>query len=259
MPDTRIDALINVFSGTLRLWRGAMVYQQTPPPPQLLKLYDIEACPYCRLVREVLSELDLDAVILPCPKNGTRYRNEAIRVGGKAQFPLLVDDNTGRVIYESGDIVDYLYAQYGRGRRRRWRLLHPLAVISSQAASLLMLRLGGLTGLRARPSRAPQQWLELYSFEASPFSKPVRARLCELELGYQLRSTAKAHWRDIGPPSFRDQLFKGEKGTSRNRRWLAEHTGQVQVPYLIDANTGTAMYESAAILRYLDQTYAAAN
>jgi glutathione S-transferase len=30
----------------------------------------------------------------------------------------------------------------------------------------------------------------------------------------------------------------------------------VQVPYLIDANTGAAMYESDDILRYLNKTYA---
>lgn len=51
-------------------------------------------------------------------------------------------------------------------------------------------------------------------------------------------------WSDMGPPAFRD----GPMGTSRNRRWLAEHSGRVQVPYLRDPNTGTEMYESDAIL-----------
>ena len=39
-------------------------------PIQLLQLYDIENCPYCRLVREALTELDLDVEIYPCPKIG---------------------------------------------------------------------------------------------------------------------------------------------------------------------------------------------
>jgi glutathione S-transferase len=30
----------------------------------------------------------------------------------------------------------------------------------------------------------------------------------------------------------------------------------VQVPYLVDPNTGTAMFESTAIRAYLQQTYA---
>lgn len=255
---TKIDAVINLFAGTARLWRGSVAYRRTPPPARLLKLYDIEACPYCRLVRETLTELDLDAMILPCPKNGTRFRVDAQRIGGKQQFPLLVDDNTGTTLYESGDIVDYLQRTYGRGKHRI-ALLHPLAVLSSQIASLLMFRSRGLTGIRAKASRAPAQPLELYSFESSPFSKPVRARMCELELPYLLRNAGKGGWKDMGPPSFRDSLFKGEKGTTRNRRWLADNTGQVQVPYLVDANTGTAMYESGDILKYLDRTYALRN
>ena len=32
--------------------------------------------------------------------------------------------------------------------------------------------------------------------------------------------------------------------------------GQIQVPYLLDPNTGAALYESRAILEYLDRTYA---
>jgi glutathione S-transferase len=55
----------------------------------------------------------------------------------------------------------------------------------------------------------------------------------------------------------RDRLHKSPKETSRNRKLLAERTGRVQLPYLVDPNTGTEMYESAAILRYLEETYAA--
>ena len=38
---------------------------------------------------------------------------------------------------------------------------------------------------------------------------------------------------------------------------LFERTGRVQVPYLIDPNTGVEMFESTAIVAYLDKTYAA--
>jgi glutathione S-transferase len=61
---------------------------------------------------------------------------------------------------------------------------------------------------------------------------------------------------DIGPPSFRDCWFKAPKGTSRNRKLLEKKTGKVQVPYLIDPNTGVEMFESKRILAYLNQTYA---
>ena len=41
------------------------------------------------------------------------------------------------------------------------------------------------------------------------------------------------------------------------REQLLARGGQIQVPYLIDPNTGAALYESRAILEYLDRTYAA--
>lgn len=252
------EALINVFAASFRGWRGS--HAMAPArikPVKMLKLYDMEISPYCRLVRELLTELDLDALILPCPVGGTRFRPEAEKIGGKQQFPLLIDDNTNTVLYESADILEYLGRTYKRKVSGTRGAARGLAIGTSFVASVFHWRPSGLTGMRARPSKAPAQPLELYSFEASPFSKPVRARLCELELPYLLRSTGKGAWADMGPPSFRDKLFKTPRGTTPKRQWLDEHTGQVQVPYLIDANTGTAMYESQAILKYLDRTYAA--
>lgn len=250
------EALINLFALTLRAGRGSMAKPARTQPAQTLKLYDIEASPYCRLVREVLTELDLDVMILPCPAGGTRFRPEAARIGGKQQFPLLVDDNTGTTLYESAAIIEYLGRTYGRRVRGTRGLARKLAVATSMLASATLLRAGGIKGLKAKPSRAPAQPLELYGFEGSPYTRIVRSRLCELELPYLLRNTGKAALTDIGPPAFRDRLFKAAKGTSRNRRWLETHTGRVQVPYLIDANTGTALYESAKIVDYLDRTYA---
>jgi glutathione S-transferase len=125
-------------------------------------------------------------------------------------------------------------------------------------ASVLQYRPGaGVQGLHVRPSKQPPRPLVLYSFESSPYSRPVRERLCELELAYLLRNTPKGALTDLGPPLVRDLLLKTEKGTTRHRAWLAEHTGRVQLPYLIDPNTGVAMYESADIVAYLDATYGA--
>jgi glutathione S-transferase len=253
---TQGSAIINLFAGTFRGWRGTQVISRKGPKPQrMLKLYDMEVSPYCRLVREVLTELDMDVLILPCPKGGQRFRQEAEAIGGKQQFPLLIDDNTGTILYESGDIVDYLIQTYADKPARFKRLPRFLDLPSSYLASILMWRPAGLTGMMARPSRQPEKPLVLYSFESSPYSKPVRARLCELELPYVLKNTGKGAMSDMGPAFFRDKLFKGPRGTTPNRAWLDEQTGQVQVPYLVDDNTGVAMYESADILAYLDKTY----
>ena len=255
---SQAEALINLIALTVRGGRGtAAMAPARVKPEKLLKLYDIEVSPYCRLVREVLTELDLDVMILPCPVGGTRFRPDAERIGGKQQFPLLVDENIGTVLYESADIIEHLGRHYRRRVKTQRGIARGVALASSLMASATQWRPGGLAGLKARPSKAPAQPLELYSFEASPYSKPVRARLCELELPYILRNTGKGAWGDMGPPLFRDQLFKTPKATTPNRAWLEQHTGKVQVPYLIDANTATAMYESQAILNYLDRTYAA--
>ncbi|NKF23831.1 glutathione S-transferase N-terminal domain-containing protein [Solimonas marina] len=244
----------SVLVSSLAGWRGAMVMRRARrQPEQPLQLYEFEACPYCRLLREALTELDLDVLVYPCPKGGTRFRPQAEALGGKAQFPLLVDPNTGTVLYESADIIEYLARTYdGRVRGARG-VMREIKLASSSLASAA----GAGRGLMARPSKPAAQPLELYSFESSPYSRLVRERLCELELPYLLHNMGKGAKTDIGPPIVRDRWFKAEKGTSRNRRALLERTARVQVPYLIDPNTGVEMFESADILAYLNQTYAA--
>jgi glutathione S-transferase len=96
----------------------------------------------------------------------------------------------------------------------------------------------------------------LFSFESSPYSRRVRELLCELELPYLLRNTGKARWQDLGTPFTRALLFPGVPITGRNRMALLKRAGKVQVPYLVDPNTGTAMFESQAIRDYLLATYA---
>ena len=251
MLDT-LDVLNSTLASSLRLWRGTNARGAARQPKRLLELYEFEACPYCRLVREALTELDLDALIRPSPHGGRRFRTRAVQLGGRQQFPFLVDPSTGESMYESADIIDYLYRTYG-GRPAPSRLLRPLDVTTSTLASVP--RLGA--GSRARPSRAPRRPLELFSFESSPYSRRVRELLCELEIPYVLRSTGKARWQDLGPPIVRAKLFPELPVSGRNRMELLERAGKVQVPYLVDPNTGAAMFESAVIRRYLLDTYAA--
>jgi len=76
-----------------------------------LTLFNMEGSPYCRKVRETLSELDLEYVVRNLPK-GSPKRAELTRRGGKMQVPYLVDPNTRREMYESDDIIAYLEGQY---------------------------------------------------------------------------------------------------------------------------------------------------
>lgn len=251
-----LDVTTSVLASQLRGWRGSMVRRAARKQPELpLQLYEFEASPFCRLVRERLTELDLDVMIYPCPKGGKRFRPVVKKLGGKQQYPFMVDPNTGTSLYESYDIIRYVSETY-EGKARNPRGLRRQLAIATALFATLSRAVKGVRGIKARPSKAPEKPLELYSFESSPFSRLVREVLCELEIPYLLHNTGKARMSDIGPPEWRDKVFKAPKGTSRNRRFLEEHTGQVQVPYLIDPNTGVEMYESAKIIAYLEKTYA---
>lgn len=240
-----LNGLISLLPSLVRLGGGAVVKGQSKTPAQPLVFYDGEFCPYCRYVREALTELDLDAQIFPVPKKGQRFRPQLTKLGGKAKVPFLHDPNTGSKLYESEAIVDYLYQEYGApGLRRPPRLIY---------LSLLATLLRFKSGMFARPSQAPQQPLELYSFEASPFARLVRETLCELEVPYLLHNVGKGRGRlvDWLPPGLRRNYV----GPTANRRALIARSGKMMVPYLVDPNTGVAMHESADIQRYLIKTY----
>ncbi|MEE4360822.1 MAG: glutathione S-transferase N-terminal domain-containing protein [Pseudomonadales bacterium] len=236
--------------------RGGAGIATTPlsrRPEWLFELYEFEGCPFCRLVREVLTELDLDTIIRPCPKGGERFRPAVETAGGRAQFPWFVDPNTGVRLYESQDIVTYLFDQYGGGQALplRWRL-PALQTFGATVAGLSR----GAAGTRVRPSRAPDRLLELYAFEGSPFARLVRERLCELELPYVLRACGRSTLEDWVPPPVREALDLHLEPRTLNRRLLLERAGRISIPYLVDPNTGAEMGDSAFILEYLDDTYA---
>jgi glutathione S-transferase len=225
------DVATSFAASIVRLGAGMSIGPLGVRPERPLELYDFEGCPFCRKVREALSVLDLDALVRPCPKGGARFRPEVVRRGGKAQFPFLVDPNAGVELYESDEIVRYLFATYGDGRVPLALGLWAVTDLSSMLAS--GARLGG--GVRHRKAREPKAPLELWSFEASPFCRIARETLCELELPYLLHNVA------AGSPK---------------REAFVRRAGKMQVPYLVDPNTSAAMYESADIVRYLETTYA---
>ncbi len=252
-PRPPVDLLASTLASVSRFGRGINARPAAVRPAVPLELYEFEGCPYCRLVREVLTELDLDAMVYPCPKGGTRWRPQAAALGGKQQFPFLVDPNAGRSLYESADIIAYLFETYGhRPVPAAWRLRRSQR-LSSLAASALRPR----AGTRARSSRAPDQPLELYSLEASPFARLVRETLSELEIAYLLRNVGRTRLAEFVPPFVRDRLSLPIAPASDNRKAFQARAGRVMVPYLIDPNTGVEMFESAAIRRYLLETYAA--
>lgn len=206
---------------------------RTKDPEKPLEIYEFEVCPYCRIAREALSALSLDPIVYPCPKGGTRFRDKVKADGGRYQFPYLVDPNTGVAMYESADIAEYLFREYGDGVVPWFLRLRSFAVSTSMLAS--GFRPG--RGRRVVRSKEPTELLELYSYEGSPFCRIAREALCELELPHQLHNVPRR---------------------SPDRSEFVSLSGKMQVPYLHDPNTGARMFESARIRRYLYDTYAVA-
>ncbi len=226
-----LDLMSSTGVSLLRGANGIRIGHLGERAEQPIELYEFEACPFCRKVREAICILDLDAFIKPCPKGGHRFRDELLERGGKLQFPYMVDPNTGEAFYESDDIVRYLFERYGAGRVPAL-LTPPLATLSSAIAA----HPRPTAGSRARPSKAPELPLELWAFEPSPFCRLAREALCELELPYVHHSVAKG---------------------SPKRPAFEERSGKMMVPYLADPNTQTELFESADIVVYLHDTYGA--
>lgn len=84
-------------------------------PDKPIAIYEFDACPFCKKVREMVCFLDLDVLFYPCPQGGPNFRPEAVAKGGKSRFPYMEDPNTGAAMYESDDIIKYLADTYGDG------------------------------------------------------------------------------------------------------------------------------------------------
>jgi len=77
----------------------------------MLELYQFEQCPYCKKVREKLTELNLDYICRNVPRSTKKVEILTI-LGGKDQVPFLVDLDKGIFMYESDKIVEYLDKNY---------------------------------------------------------------------------------------------------------------------------------------------------
>jgi len=213
----------------LRLGSGAMVRGVGPRPNDALVLYELEWCPFSRIVREALSELDLDALIKPCPKGENMHRRE-LSLFGQYEVPYLVDRSAGLQLGDSAKIVDYLYSRYGDGSSVPLRMRGQLARMTSKLAS-------DVQGEKEYelPAERPELTLELWNYEASPYCRLVREELARLGLPYHSKNLAR---------------------NSPRRDAFREQFGKLQFPRLYDPNLKVGLFESDAILMHLRANYA---
>jgi len=246
-----LKAVVAMGPSLARLARGAVATGNRGVPLKTLELFDCENDPECRPVREALTMLDLDVMVYPVPRNGTRFQKQLTEISTSHNVPILHDPNTDQRLQGAESIVDYLYAQFApEGEKAPTNLL----TLASVACALR-----GSKGKNATHSKAPEQPLELYSFEASPYSRLVRETLCELEIPYLLHNVGKSPGKMVEylPPILRENKVRDYQPETDNRRKLVAKGGHMMVPYLVDPNTGTAMYESVDIQAYLLKTYGA--
>ncbi|THF97664.1 hypothetical protein TEA_016549 [Camellia sinensis var. sinensis] len=135
-------------------------------------------------------------------------------------------------LFEFGEIVKYLFQQYGKGRSLSMGLLES-TLLTGWVPTLLRAGRGMTLWEKAR-TESPSKKLELFSYENNPYARIVREALCELELPYILQTVGEG---------------------SRRTNLLLEASGSKEVPYIIDPNTGTQIGDYKKILSYLVQTY----
>lgn len=91
---------------------GKVLAQPATKAPHPLELYAFESSPFSRFVRRTLCALELEHRSISMGKKSAKRAAFKAKYG-KLQFPLLVDPNTQRWMYESADIQKYLHETYG--------------------------------------------------------------------------------------------------------------------------------------------------
>eukprot|EP01040_Poterioochromonas_malhamensis_P001093 gene1093-1160_t len=222
--------------GTLGYFHeGSSLLESCARPSQPIIIYEYEASPYCRKVREACTMLDLSVEYRPCPGARTGWSDHMTQfTNGKRTVPFMID--TGKTqLFESDDIIEYLFTTYGPGKEHiPWTLKGGYAVTTCAYAASFRDYAGSKLLPNARNDVFDLKPLTLWGYEGSPFVKIVRETLNSLGLCHILINCARG---------------------SANREKLYQITKRFQVPYLQDPNTGIDMFESPEIVKYLKSVY----
>jgi glutaredoxin 3 len=74
-----------------------------------MKLYNLDGCGYCAMVRDVLAQMNLEyeKVEVPWPH---QQRKEVYEISGQTSVPVLVDGDV--TLADEYEIIDYLKKTY---------------------------------------------------------------------------------------------------------------------------------------------------
>lgn len=257
-----IDVVLMVLYALLRFMAGSSVatdLDKCNRPQKPLILYEFEGSWRCAVVREAMSVLDIDYECRPCPRttmvaygvvdSSSRFRAEAVREGGKAMFPFIIDPNPQEKVkmYGCNEIVSYLWKTYGEHATAP----NPYTIANNPKVFRISFFLASLCrpcmdmGVLRTPSKAPEKPLEIWCYEPTPFGRRVREKLATLELPHIMHTMAKGSSKR---PAFK-KAHENEIATWRLK------SGRLQVPFMYDPNTEKSMFESSDIVKYLEATY----
>ena len=252
---TVVQSIGNYAATALRIGRGMMVSPAAvfrnetvpqalvpPRPTQPLILYSYEGNQFCRLVREVLTELDLPYELRSTGKGSTRRRNELSQItGGSTQCPYLIDPNTDTKISDSKIIIQYLYQNYAiytpPNELVQWASNYILPLAKPLFAILAPIQAGAIAVGSNDDDEEYQQrinaaWAEVqttvqsapvvvYTYGLSPFSTETKALLENMNITYTEVSLG-LEWIP--------GLIK--EGGSEIRAAFLEKTGQSSLPHI---------------------------
>jgi len=205
-------------------------------PKQPLILYSYEGNQFCRLVREVLTELDIVYELRSAGKESPRRSELASITGGSSQCPYLIDPNTGTSMPESADIVEYLYKNYASytppSEVLEWASTNVMSLAKPVFKVLAPLQAGEkdsernykeeiravIEEIEAEAASAP---IIVYTYELSPFSTETTLLLDRLGVEYKNISLGKEWLPGL----------IAENGAMK-RAALLEMTGQSSLPHI---------------------------
>jgi len=229
--------------GPFNIRDSSSVLKDAPRPNKPLILYEYDASPYCKRVREMINLLDLNVEYRPCPGARQGYFSQELYARtGRRTVPYLIDENTGVEMFESSEQIEYLLKTYGPtdtesyDRKALWPItFEGFSLATSTAVAILLDMPGARKQQNALATNEKMKPLELWGYECSPFVRPVREKLSALCLPHVMISCSRG---------------------SANRDKLIEKTGvKFQVPFLVDPNTGVEMFEGPEIVDYLEAVY----
>lgn len=242
------DTLTSGLASIARLPFGTIVDGPKNTSIKIISLHDMEGDSDCRMVRERITELDLNVeTVIPAGQNSRSRSDRSYEyfIENEAIPRMVVEDETGQQIFVGkDDILGYFTDVFGTRKPivddneedLKKKAVEILVKFGEPLPSFLRIGRAEDVASCAKKDTPPKDPLILYSYEGNQFCRLVREVLSELDIPYELRSAGKG---------------------SPRRAELAKITGgSTQCPFLIDPNTNTQMPESKDIIVYLYKNYA---